>query len=185
MANILVLYHSETNCTSEMAGFVARGAKSIDGMEVRLLSINEASADDVLWCDGMAVGSPTNIGTVSWQMKQFFDVTLLPAWSKVDGKFGCAFSSSGGWGGGAELTCQTLSNMMINYGFLVFGVVEYVSAMHTLHYGAVAAKAPREQHAQDACIKLGARLAEWLAVYVEGRSDVHPVKTRKGIMPEE
>ena len=78
MANILALYHSATNCTSEMASFVAQGAQSIEGMEVRLLSIDEASAEDVLWCDGIAVGSPTNMGTVSWQMKQFFAHNLWP-----------------------------------------------------------------------------------------------------------
>ena len=65
-------------------------------------------AKDVYWCDGIAVGSPTNMGLLSWKMKRFWDETMGPHWMKVDGKIGCAFSSSGGWGGGMELACQAI-----------------------------------------------------------------------------
>jgi NAD(P)H dehydrogenase (quinone) len=47
-------------------------------------------------------------------MKKFWE-DLLPDWQKIDGKIGCAFSSEGGWGGGAELTCQTLMTIMLNF----------------------------------------------------------------------
>ena len=69
-------------------------------METRLRSIEEASAEDVLWYDGLALGSPTNMGLLSWPMKRFWDETMGGHWMKIDGKIGCAFSSSGGWGGG-------------------------------------------------------------------------------------
>ncbi|WP_075186473.1 flavodoxin family protein [Teredinibacter haidensis] len=185
MAKILVLYHSLSDCTSEMAALVAEGAKSTGDMDVRLVSVAEATAEDMLWCDGVAVGSPTHIGTVSWQLKKYFDQDLIDHWGKIDGKFGCAFSTSGGWGGGAELTCQTITNMLMNYGFLVFGVVDYVSRNHTLHYGAINAKAPRESYAKKASHRLGQRLAEWLAVYVDGKKESHPLITRTEIVPAE
>ena len=183
MANVLVLYHSVTDCTAQMARYVADGAASIKGMDVRLVELGAATAEDVVWGDGIAVGCPTQIGTASWQMKRFFDETLVDQWAKIDGKFGCAFSSSGGWGGGAELTCQTITNMLINYGFLVFGVVEYVTQTHTLHYGAVTAKAPRDEASQQACFKLGVRLGEWLGVYVDRDADLHPLATRVSALP--
>lgn len=176
MGKVLVLYHSETNNTAAMAGLVAEGAREIPDTEVRLVSVAEATADDVLWCDGLAVGSPTNMGLLSWKMKKFWDETVGPKWLTVDGKIACAFSSSGGWGGGAELACQSLLTLLMNFGFLVFGVTDYVGTLTTLHYGAVTAREPREPDAQAACRRLGRRLAEWVAVFVDHRPDQHPVR---------
>lgn len=185
MNKILVLFDSASGNTRRMAEFVAEGAGSIAGTEVRLRSVEEAVAEDVLWCDGIAVGSPTNMGVLSWKMKRFWDEVMGPQWNKVDGRIGCAFSSAGGWGGGMELACQSILTVLMNFGFLVFGVTDYVSRGLTLHYGAVTAKDPRDQESQDACRKLGRRLAEWTAVHMHGRREEHPsLKMSERMMPE-
>jgi len=171
---ILVLYDSKTGNVAAMAKLVGEGAARIPDTEVRLRSIDEASPEDVRWCDGIAVGSPTNMGVLSWRMKKFWDDVMGESWMSIDGKIGCAFSSAGGWGGGMELACQSILTVLINYGFLVFGVTDYASKMTTLHYGAVTAKAPRSEDTQAACRLLGQRLAEWTAVYMHGRKDQHP-----------
>src|ERR1051325_10794031 len=101
--------------------------------------------------DGLAVGSPTNMGLLSWKMKRFWDEAMAPHWMEVDGKIACAFSSAGGWGGGMELACQSVLTVLMNFGFLVFGVTDYSGKKMTLHYGAVAAKAPREDETKEAC----------------------------------
>jgi NAD(P)H dehydrogenase (quinone) len=174
MNRILVLYDSKAGNVAKMAKLVAEGAATIPETEVRLRSLDEAKADDVLWCDGIAVGSPTNMGVLSWKMKRFWDDTMNEHWMNIDGKIGCAFSSAGGWGGGMELACQSILTVLMNFGFLVFGVTDYASKMTTLHYGAVTAKEPRSEDAQAACRLLGQRLAEWTAVCVHGRKDQHP-----------
>jgi NAD(P)H dehydrogenase (quinone) len=171
---ILVLYHSNTGNVAEMAKCVAEGAALISETEVRLKSVDEASVEDVIWCDGIAVGSPTNMGILSWKMKRFWDETMRGHWMKVDGKIACAFSSAGGWGGGMELACQSILTVLMNFGFLVFGVTDYASRGLTLHYGAVNAKAPRDEESKEACRLLGKRLAEWTAVFVHGRKQEHP-----------
>jgi NAD(P)H dehydrogenase (quinone) len=158
-----------------MAELVAAGAGEIPGIEVRTRSIETATPDDVIWCDGLAVGSPTNMGIVSWKMKQFWDETMGPHWGQVDGKIACAFSSSGGWGGGAELACQSLLTVLMNFGFLVFGVTDYAGKVTTCHYGAIAAREPREADVAAASRLLGRRLAEWVAVYADARKDQHPL----------
>ena len=178
MNKILVLYDSASGNTRRMAEFVAEGAASIAETEVRLRSLDEATAEDVIWCDGLAVGSPTNMGVLSWRMKRFWDETMAPHWMDVDGKIACAFSSAGGWGGGMELACQSLLTVLMNFGFLVFGVTDYVGKLTTLHYGAVTARDPRDEEARAACHKLGRRLAEWTAVFVHARHDEHPVKKK-------
>ena len=174
MNRILVLYDSKSGNVEKMAELVAAGALSIPDTEVRVVSVEQAQAADVLWCDGLAVGSPTNMGVLSWKMKRFWDETMREHWMEIDGKIACAFSSAGGWGGGMELACQSILTVLMNFGFLVFGVTDYASPTLTLHYGAVTAKEPRSEEAQTACRLLGQRLAEWTAVFVHGRKEQHP-----------
>lgn len=174
MNRILVLYDSKTGNTAQMARLVAEGAASIADTEVRVRSVDEATPEDVYWCDGLAVGSPTNMGVLSWKMKRFWDEVMGEHWMKLDGKIACAFSSAGGWGGGMELACQSLLTVLMNFGFLVFGVTDYATKLHTAHYGAVTARAPRSEDARAACRLLGRRLAEWTAVFVHGRRAEHP-----------
>jgi NAD(P)H dehydrogenase (quinone) len=183
MNKILVLYDSASGNTGKMARFVAEGALTVPDTEVRLRSLDDAAPDDVLWCDGLAVGSPTNMGLLSWKMKRFWDETAEPLWMKVDGKIACAFSSSGGYGGGAELTCQSLLTVLMNFGFLVFGVTDYVSKLMTLHYGAVTVREPRSEEAAAACRKLGQRLAEWTAALAHGRRGEHPLVKQAERLP--
>jgi len=158
-----------------MAEHVASGTRLVPDTDVRLRSIADAHGDDLQWCDGMAAGSPTNFGTMSWQMKQWWDQLPLELWGKQDGKIGCAFSSSGSWGGGTELTCQALLLVMINYGFLTFGITDYVGKEFAPHYGSVVAGEPRTEAEVASCVRLGQRLAEWVAVFADGRKDQHPL----------
>ena len=161
---ILVLYDSNTGNTRKMAELVASGASGKPSAEVRLLHVSEAGPENLKWCDGLALGSPTNYGTVSWKLKKWWDDLPTELWDTINGKMGCAFSSSGGWGGGNELTCLTLLTILMNYGFSVFGVTEYVADHFTLHYGAVSAGEPREQKVKDACLQLGKELVDRVGV---------------------
>jgi len=171
---VLVLYYSKDGHTKAMAELVGEGARSIPQTEVRVVGLSEASPEDLVWCDGIALGSPTNIGSISWEMKRWWDVTVEPLWPKVDGKLGCAFSSSGGLAGGGELTCMTLLTVLMNYGFLVFGVTDYVAPGQTLHYGAVCAGTPQSEGDKEACRRLGRRLSEWVQTLVCHRPEFAP-----------
>ncbi len=160
--NILVLYDTNTGNTGKMAELVAEGASSFHSVNVRLLHVSDAIPEDLRWCDGIAMGSPTNYGTVSWRMKKWWDDLPKELWNTINGKLGCAFSSSGAWGGGNELTCLTLLTVLMNYGFSVFGVTEYVADRFTLHYGAISAGEPLSKEVQDACRQLGRELVKRL-----------------------
>jgi NAD(P)H dehydrogenase (quinone) len=107
-------------------------------------------------------------------LKRFWDDASREVWGKIDGKFGCAFSSAGGLGGGPELTCLGLLTILMNYGILTFGVTDYVARQRTLHYGAAIPGEPRSQAERAICHRLGVRLAEWVSYYVDGIDESHP-----------
>lgn len=174
MGKILVLYDSRGGNTAAMAQYVAEGAGQISGMEIRLRNVDEATLEDALWADGIACGAPTQTGIVSWKMKKYWDDIANPTWGQMDGKIGCAFSTSGGWGGGAELTCMSILTMMMNVGMLTFGVTDYTGHQFTLHYGAVSAGKPRTDAETEAGRRLGKRLAQWVATFADGRADQRP-----------
>ena len=48
------------------------------------------------------------------------------------------------------MACQSLLTVLINFGFLVFGVTDYAGKLTTAHYGAVTAREPREEGTQAA-----------------------------------
>jgi NAD(P)H dehydrogenase (quinone) len=62
----------------------------------------------------------------------------------------------------------------MNFGFLVFGLPDYVGRQLTLHYGAVLAGEPRTPEEKASCDRLGERLAQWVAVMKEGKTALHP-----------
>jgi NAD(P)H dehydrogenase (quinone) len=178
MGKVLIQYYTETGHTQKMAELVAEGAGSVEGIEVRLKTVAESSFDDIFWADGIAIGAPTHLASIPWQLKKFWDGITDEAWGKIDGKIGCAFSSEGGLGGGAELTCMALLTILMNYGLMVFGITDYVAPQRTLHYGAAIPGEPRTRAEKDICIRLGQRLAEWVSFYVDGVEESHPNKVK-------
>lgn len=71
--NILVVYHSQTGHTGKMAEAVAEGAGSVKNVEVILKKAGDASLEDLLKCDGLAIGSPEYFGYMAGMIKDFFD----------------------------------------------------------------------------------------------------------------
>ncbi|WP_223475544.1 flavodoxin family protein [Oricola indica] len=180
MGKILIIYDTDSDrrFTETMVPFVREGAESVGGMELRVRFVDDAKVEDVFWADGIAIGCPTHLGGVSWRMKKWWDDRTPDIWFKTDGKFAVPFTSAGSLGGGGELACQALSTMMLNMGYFVFGITDYVAKKESLHYGAVVAGEPREDHAIESCRRAGRRLAEWVGYYMDGRKECHPLNAQ-------
>ncbi len=101
MANILIVYHSQTGHTARMAEAVAEGATAIEGATVIMKRAAEATAEDLLWADGVAIGSPENFGYLSGMIKDFFDRTFYAVEGRVFRKPYVVFISAGNDGTGA------------------------------------------------------------------------------------
>ena len=158
---ITIIYDSKSGNTEKMAEAVAEGVKQAGDITIKLNHIDEAVPEDLLNSDGIIIGSPTHCGVMSWKLKKFFDENTSTAWGKVDGKIAAAFSSSGGLGGGNEMAVMSMVNMLMNYGYLVFGLPEYAAPGVTAHYGAVAVGEPDENDLKS-CRLLGQKTAEYV-----------------------
>lgn len=164
MPKVLIIFDSFSGNTKMMAEEVAKGVREVEGVEVVIKHVEEARGEDLLKFDGVIVGSPTHCGVVSWRIKKFFDESVDIAWGRVKGKIGAAFTSSGGLGGGNEATLFSILSILMNYGYLVFGLPDYSAPKVTAHYGAVAVGSPHEAELK-ACRMLGKQMAEYLKMF--------------------
>jgi len=114
MIKILIVYHSQTGHTRQMADAVVEGANAIDGVKVVLKKAAEATLDDLLACDGLAVGTPENFGYISGMIKDFFDRTYAEAQDKVFRKPFVVFISAGNDGTGA---LRAIERIALGYKF--------------------------------------------------------------------
>ena len=96
MGRVLIVYHSLGGNTKKMAEAVAAGAKEVAGTEVTVKTGLEASIDDLLTCDAVALGSADYFGYMAGGLKDFLDRTYYPSQGKVAGKPAVAFGSAGG-----------------------------------------------------------------------------------------
>lgn len=79
MKKLLIIYHSQTGNTRQLAESALAGAQLEDQCASRLLTAPEAGLEDLLWCDGLIIASPENFGTMCGLVKDFFDRTYYPA----------------------------------------------------------------------------------------------------------
>jgi multimeric flavodoxin WrbA len=86
MKTLLIVFHSLTGGTRQMAEATARGARTEAGVVVRLLSAGQANGDDVLAADGYVFAAPENLAALAGRMKDFFDRTYYPVLERVNGR---------------------------------------------------------------------------------------------------
>ena len=114
--HLLIVFHSQSGTTSKMADAVVKGAKhpDIDGVAVRVRDALEALPADVLWADGMILGTPENFGYMSGAMKYFLDRVYYPCEDKLAGRPYALFVKAGNDGSGAIMSInRILKGLMV------------------------------------------------------------------------
>ena len=86
MKTLLIVFHSLTGGTRQMAEAAARGAQTQSEVNVRLLPAVQAQPEDVLAADGYIFATPEMLAAMSGLMKDFFDRTYYPALERINGR---------------------------------------------------------------------------------------------------
>ena len=166
MVNVLIVYDSITGNVEAMANAVKEGVIESGG-KATIRKTDEVKIDSLTSYDAYAFGSPTHCGTMSAKMNDFFNNKLHKHWGKLGYKVAVAFTSSGGLGGGNEITLLSLLSVILNFGMITFGIPDYVSEKMTLHYGAVSIQKPSVD-GLNACRLLGRKLVEHTRIIKKG-----------------
>jgi hypothetical protein len=86
MKTMLIVFHSRTGGTRQMAEAAYRGAAAESDICRRLLHADEAAAEDLLHSDGYVFATPENLAAISGRMKDFFDRTYYPVLDRIAGR---------------------------------------------------------------------------------------------------
>jgi multimeric flavodoxin WrbA len=86
MKTLLIVYHSMTGGTRQMAEAAAAGARTEPAVRVSLLRAADAGAVDVSEAAGYVFASPENLAAMSGMMKDFFDRVYYAALDRLNGR---------------------------------------------------------------------------------------------------
>ena len=86
MKTLLIVYHSMTGGTLQMAQAAAKGAKASADVRVNLMRAADAGAAEVLAADGYIFATPENLAAMSGQLKDFFDRNYYLALDQLNGR---------------------------------------------------------------------------------------------------
>lgn len=110
MKHLLVVYSTQTGRTRRLVEAACRGAAELaDEVEVRVLRAFDANLDDLLWAEGLIVGSPENFGYLSGAVKDFLDRTYYPAEGRTVGLPYAMLVSAGNDGTGAVRALERIA----------------------------------------------------------------------------
>ena len=190
MTQVLVLYYSRHGNVADMARQIARGVESVNHCEAVLRTVPPvsatpesiapdipeagppyATAEDLIACDGLALGSPTRFGNMAAAMKYFIDSTA-DVWASggLSGKPAAVFSSTASLHGGQETTLLSMMLPLLHHGMLMLGLPYSESGLFAetgggTPYGPTHVAGEQSDKAltdneKELCFAMGKRLAE-------------------------
>lgn len=190
MTNILILFYSRGGSVAEMARHIAHGVESVPDCKAIIRTVPYVSTtventesdipdsgppyanhEDLINCDGLALGSPTRFGNMAAPMKYFIDSTSdIWASGNLIGKPATVFSSTASLHGGQETTLLTMMMPLLHHGMLILGIPYSEASLSMTKsggtpYGATHVAGnnddlPITDDEKTLCIAIGERLAK-------------------------
>jgi NAD(P)H dehydrogenase (quinone) len=121
MPNIAIVYHSGYGHTERQAQAVYEGASSQPGTSVELIGVDDVDNkwDVLAAADAIIFGSPTYMGSVSAQFKEFMDKSSK-VWAELGwkDKLAAGFTNSAAMSGDKLATLQSLSVLAAQHGMV-------------------------------------------------------------------
>ena len=127
MSKVVTIYHSGYGHTKKQAQAVHAGAAAVDA-SAELIAIDaEGNIDEAAWAslaaaDAIIFGSPTYMGSVSWQFKKFADASSKPWFSQVwKDKIAAGFTNSATMNGDKLSTLHYLFTLAMQHSMIWVG----------------------------------------------------------------
>jgi NAD(P)H dehydrogenase (quinone) len=124
---VLVVYYSAQGHTRAMAEAVAEGARSVEGVGVVLLPVDEVEIEDLRAVEAIILGSPVYSANVAPPLQEFINQWPFEG-APLRDRVGAAFVSAGGISAGEELTQLNLLHSMLVFGMIVVGGPDWQGA---------------------------------------------------------
>lgn len=162
MKKLLIVFHSKTGGTYQMAEAAAKGAASEPDVSLNFIHAAEAGADELLQADGYVFATPENLAMMSGMMKDFFDRTYYPVLDRIVGRPYAVLICAGSDGENAARQIQRIAT-----GWRLKAVAEpIIVCTHAQTSDAILA--PKEIGPFDLqrCKEIGATLAAGLALNI-------------------
>ncbi len=86
MKKLLIVFHSMTGGTFQMAQAAANGAQSEPDVAVNFIHAGEAGPSELLQADGYIFATPENLAMMSGVMKDFFDRSYYAVLDRLVGR---------------------------------------------------------------------------------------------------
>jgi multimeric flavodoxin WrbA len=86
LKTLLIVFHTLTGGTRQMAEAAEAGASDEPDTTTRMLTAAQTEPADVLAADGYIFATPENLAAMAGQMKDFFDRTYYPALERLNGR---------------------------------------------------------------------------------------------------
>lgn len=157
---LLIVYHSLTGGTRQMAEAAREGALRSGDVTVRLLHASEAGPQDVLDAQGYLFATPENLAAISGLMKDFFDRSYYGALDRIEGRPYACLVCAGSDGSNAARQMARIAT-----GWRLKAVAEpIIVCTHAQTPQAIAAPKQIAPDALAACSGLGEAMATGMAL---------------------
>ena len=146
MGQVLIVFHSQSGNTQKAAEAVAQGAKSLAGTKVIIKEALKATAEDLLSCKALAVGTPDYFSYMAGGLKDFFDRTFYPTQGKVTDKPCGVFVTHGGGGKAVDSVlsiCRSFKFKIVGEPALVKGAPDAEAKAKLAELGKLLAEAAK------------------------------------------
>ncbi|WP_108812165.1 NAD(P)H-dependent oxidoreductase [Sphingorhabdus sp. Alg231-15] len=162
MKKLLIIYHSYTGGTEQMAEAAAAAARGEKDIETLVMRVENCEPPNMLEADGYIFATPENLAAIAGVMKAFFDRCYYPLLGQIEGRPYAAMICAGSDGENARKQLERIAT-----GWRLKKVIDTpIICTHAQTEEAILAPKTIGETDKAQCAEIGATLSAGLAMGV-------------------